>query len=259
MKEVSRYKWDQMRFDPAKESFTQFLQKFKRTTKQVYGEKSDQLVKNFLFGKLPIKVQQELTIANLEDASPDEIKKFLQRRFQYQQFLRKDEKQPFNPLYTKNEPNQPTDRQSKRFNGNCNYCSKYGHKAIDCRTRLREEAQAGANKLTPNDGQKNVPQMSQPTNERTNIYQKPPYQGKLVCQICGYTGHSARDCNHRTKTKEQLAQLPIPKQNQQTNNETRREIKRNYRPNHVMNEMTPETIYYEQQEEEPVDETPLNI
>jgi hypothetical protein len=33
--------------------------------------------------------------------------------------------------------NQPS--TSSRFNGNCNFCQKFGHKATECRTRIREQ------------------------------------------------------------------------------------------------------------------------
>ena len=38
LREVSKYKFDQMRYDPTKESFADFLTKYKKLAKQAYGD-----------------------------------------------------------------------------------------------------------------------------------------------------------------------------------------------------------------------------
>ncbi len=37
----------------------------------------------------------------------------------------------------------PISNQTARFNGNCNYCRRFGHKEIDCRTKARENGSSG--------------------------------------------------------------------------------------------------------------------
>ena len=52
---------------------------------------------------------------------------------------------------------------------------------------------------------------------------KPKYNPKLVCQICGYTGHSARDCRRRVPKENSSAYGKIPyATNSQDDNKTRR-------------------------------------
>ena len=84
LKEVARYKWDQARYDPTTETFGDFLKNLKKTAKQAFGNEADRIIKMFLFGKLPVEIQQELTMANKEESSPEEIKTYLMRKYQYQ-------------------------------------------------------------------------------------------------------------------------------------------------------------------------------
>ena len=86
LKEVARYKWDQARYDPTTETFGDFLKSLKKTAKQAFGNEADNIIKMFLFGKLPVEIQQELTMANKEESSPEKIKTYLMRKYQYQQY-----------------------------------------------------------------------------------------------------------------------------------------------------------------------------
>ena len=79
LKEVARYKWDQARYDPTTETLGDFLKSLKKTAKQAFGNDADNVIKMFLFGKLPVEIQQELTMANKEESSPEEIKTYLMR------------------------------------------------------------------------------------------------------------------------------------------------------------------------------------
>ena len=134
LKEVARYKWDQARYDPTTETFSDFLRNLKKTAKQAFGDEADKIIKMFLFGKLPVEIQQELTMANKEESSPDEIKTYLMRKYQYQQHAAPPMTvQPFNAVTSSVPTNnattkpatttttQPTER--KRFEGHCFYAA----------------------------------------------------------------------------------------------------------------------------------------
>ena len=85
--EVSNFKFDQLRYDPTTKSFSTFLANFKKVAKQAYGDKAQEIVKSFVFAKLPIQLQNQLAIAGKRDDSIEEIKTFVQRRCQYVQLL----------------------------------------------------------------------------------------------------------------------------------------------------------------------------
>ena len=147
LSEVSKFKFDQLRYDPTTESFSTFLANYKKVAKQASGEKAREIVQTFLFAKLPIQLQNELAIAGKHDASIEDIKTFVQRRCQYAQLLPNQQLlQPFNQvIQTQEAPSKPvvqkrseTERPitKKKFDGTCRYCAIYGHKWAECRKRL---------------------------------------------------------------------------------------------------------------------------
>ena len=101
---------------------------------------------------------------------------------------------------------------NKRFGGKCLYCGQQGHMKQECRGRQKDEANCISE-----------PIVIQPAKQKED--NKPKYNPKLVCQICGYTGHSARDCRKRIPkhTSTQYGQLPYKRTDDQENKERRRE------------------------------------
>ena len=226
LKEVARYKWDQARYDPTTETFSDFLKNLKKTAKQAFGDEADKIIKMFLFGKLPVEIQQELTMANKEESSPEEIKTYLMRKYQYQQYAAPPTTiQPFNAVTssipTNNETTKPTTTtttqptERKRFEGQGFYCGKTGHRKTECRARQRDEA----NGIKKEDA---IPM------KKATDPDKPKYNPKLVCQICGYTGHSARDCRRRIPKESSSAygKIPYATNSQDENKAKRQDLKR---------------------------------
>ena len=231
---MARYKWDQARYDPTTETFSDFLKNLKKTAKQAFGDEADKIIKMFLFGKLPGEIQQELAMANKEENSPEEIKTHLMRNYQYQQYAAPPTTiQPFNTVTssipTNNETTKPTTTtttqptERKRFERQCFYCGKTGHRKTECRARQRDEA----NGIKKEDA---IPM------KKATDPDKPKYNPKLVCQNCGYTGHSARDCRRRIPKESSSAYGKIPYvTNSQDDNKTRRQdLKRQQRPMNPM-------------------------
>ena len=238
LKEVARYKWDQARYDPTTETFGDFLKSLKKTAKQAFGNEADRVIKMFLFGKLPVEIQQELTMANKEESSPEEIKTYWMRKYQYQQYTaHQTPVQPFNAV-TSSAPTtntttkpatttttQPTER--KRFEGQCFYCGKTGHRKTECRARQRDEA----NGIKKEDA---IPM------KKAADPDKPKYNPKLVCQICGYTGHSARDCRRRVPKESSSAygKIPYATNSQDDNKIRRQDLRRQQQPMNPMQAVT---------------------
>ena len=257
LKEVSKYKIDQMRYDPTKESFADFLTRYKKLAKQAYGDKANDIAETFLFAKLPIQIQNELAMAGKHDAKVEEIKTFVQRRCQYAQLLPgTSDMQPLNQVYNyqpkqnnaqpahnpNNTEENPTREVKRRFEGNCRYCNILGHKWIECRKRLRDEA----NGIT-----KKSQQRPQPGNNNAQQHEteKPRYNSKLVCQICGKIGHSARDCRDRVPGASAYRNVPYDKQSTNENREFRREFKQsqnNYQPTYQVTQATSQTTQPEE-------------
>ena len=234
LKEVARYKWDQARYDPTTETFSDFLKNLKKTAKQAFGDEADKIIKMYLFSKLPVEIQQELTMANKEESSPEDLKIHLMRKCQYQPYAAPPTTiQPFNAVTstipTNNETTKPTTTtttqptERKRFEGQCFYCGKTGHCKTECRARQRDEA----NGIKKEDG---IPM------KKATDPDKPKYNPKLVCQICGYTGHSARDCRRRIPKESSSAygKIPYATNSQDDNKDRRQDLKRKQRPMNPM-------------------------
>ena len=240
LKEVSKFKFDQLRYDPSTETFNDFLNKFKKIAKQAFGDKANEYTETFLFGKLPVQMQNELAIAGKHDAKLEEIKTFVQRRCQYAQLLPQQAiPQPFNQIAA-TPPVQPTEKrprshsthdnnnappaqvQKKKFDGYCNHCGIYGHKWAECRKRLREQAQN--------------PGMKQTNDETTKA--QPRYNAKLVCQICGKVGHSARDCHYRHAGASAYRNVPYNKQSTTENKQFRKDFRTAQNRQYPVNEIT---------------------
>ena len=82
-------------------------QEFEKDREQALGDEADKIIKMFLFGKLPVEIQQELTMANKEESSPEEIKTYLMRKYQYQQYAAPPTTiQPFNAVTSSVPPKQ---------------------------------------------------------------------------------------------------------------------------------------------------------
>ena len=69
LKEACQFEFDQMRYDPSVESFTEVLSKFKKTAKNAYEEKAIEITERFLIAKLPIQPQNEFAMADKHVAS----------------------------------------------------------------------------------------------------------------------------------------------------------------------------------------------
>ena len=58
-----------------------------QNAKQAIGNKASKLVDTFLLGNLPIQIQSELSFAGKSDPSIEELKLFIQWRYQYQELI----------------------------------------------------------------------------------------------------------------------------------------------------------------------------
>ena len=86
LKEVARYIWDQVKYEPKLETFSDFLKCLKVIVKQAFQDNRAKFIQTILFGKLPIIIQQGLMNNNKEEASSKETKTFLHQRQQNHRF-----------------------------------------------------------------------------------------------------------------------------------------------------------------------------
>ena len=86
---------------------------------------------------IAVEIYQELTMANKEDSSPEEIKTYLLRKYKYQNVLQQPAAtyQPFNQMSDNNikreikRSGQSLPKSdTKSFVGKCFYCGEQGHR-----------------------------------------------------------------------------------------------------------------------------------
>ena len=177
-----------------------------------------------IFQKNPAKfiIRSDLPLreaTHLHPTGPHESQKrrrvsqgfFLRRRQQFNQFAQATKPQPFYPasLYQTDGPRQAqhpqpdVKRQTWRFDGNCFYSVEPGHEEAECRQEARD---------IENVTLKQTKRQSANQQER-----RQPYNRKLVCQICNYTGHWAKYCCQRQQNSTPYGQIPLDRQSAKAN------------------------------------------
>ena len=134
---MARNKWDRTRYDPTTETFSDFLNSLKNNVKQAFRTKAERRKRLFSFGKLPDEIQQVLT--------PEEMKTYLMRSYQYQQMITSP---TTIQLFNKATPSatitkatlQLTQTEHENFERQCFYCGKIEHSKTEWRTKERNEA-----------------------------------------------------------------------------------------------------------------------
>ena len=69
-----------------------------KTAKQAFDSKAKEYVSAFLSGELQVAIQKDVSVAGKQDITVDEIRDFIQRRYQYQQLMGTQQPQPFNKV-----------------------------------------------------------------------------------------------------------------------------------------------------------------
>lgn len=101
---------------------------------------------------------------------------------------------------------------NKRFNGECNYCKKKGHKEKDCRKKQADEGK-GKGKASDDEVESNRPRTREAnrkarwnpkTHERVEDKGE---EGELKCWFCGELGHKKTDCPKLKKLNALLEEI----------------------------------------------------
>ena len=131
------------KYNPTAEAFSDFLKGFKIIVNQTFKDNSGQYIQTFLHDKLLISIQQELMNSNREDAIPQEMKVFLYRKQQYNQFMQVAMTHRATMMESDGKQKTPQRPQTaatptKRFEGNCFYYDKLSDRQVECRQRARD-------------------------------------------------------------------------------------------------------------------------
>ena len=110
---------------PQHESSSDFLKHLKKTAKQAFYSKTNEYINTFLFRKLPVGIQKHLSVTGKPEASVDEFRDFIQKRYQYQPVMGTQQPQAFNEVSSdtgKRQHERPTrdnQGQLRKDSGTC--------------------------------------------------------------------------------------------------------------------------------------------
>ena len=200
------------------------LKHLKKTKKQAFDSKVIECINAFLLSTLPVAIQNYLGVSLKQDPTLIQNGDFIQRRYQYQLFMGTQQPQPFNEVSSRHEERQneratrQNPDQQKMFSGTSFQCNKKSHKALDCRTRKRELEQ---NELPHTESSEQRPQQEQNKMGRARLN----YNPKLVCQICGNTGHSELTSTHKNTNTNTYRSIAYQGQNPDGNRSFRKDFK----------------------------------
>ena len=119
--------------------------------------------------------------------------------------------------------------QLKKFDSTCRFGLMYRHKWAECRKRQRDEAAGHSNTKA-----KKAPELQ---NQNQQEF-RPKFNANIVCQICGYVGHSAKHCRYWIPSTSAFGSEPYNKQTTTGNRDFRRDFRRAQHGYNQANEMT---------------------
>ena len=217
---MAKYKFDQRRYDISADTFNDFLNKYKKVAKQAFEDRSVDITDTFLFSKLPVQMQNELAMERKHDAMVEEIRTLVQRRCQYAQLLPvTSSAQPFSQISAP-QPARVTSQTGAQVG------------RVQKKNQRRKPKQYCEPKFAKHS----------PTEPSTR--QQAETQPKLVCQICGKVGHSARDFYYRITSTSAFGNERYPKQPTDENKQFRRDFRqtnnRTYNANELFDSTTNE-------------------
>ena len=79
LNEITRYLRDEAEHNPTAKTFSDLLKRLKNFAKQMFLDNAREYTQTFLFGKLPISIQQEIIFTLKEDATTEELEALLHK------------------------------------------------------------------------------------------------------------------------------------------------------------------------------------
>ena len=218
LKEDARYKWDQAKYDPTAGNFFDLLERLKFTAKQVYQDNAAKFIQTILFETLPISIQQDIKNHNKKDG--------LSRKERHS--YAGDESKTNSPQATTLQPFliEPNGCL-KTCRASTTWC-KTADQTLRRKVLLWQQTGTLRSRMPPEGPRRNKknstvkPRSRKPRNQQET---RNPYNWKLVCQVCSYTGDLAKYCRQRQQNATPRAQIPFDRQSSEANKNRRREIR----------------------------------
>ena len=161
---TARCKWDRLTFEPASQTFQDFLEQYQKLAREAHGEDAPKFIQSSFYAKMPPHLKRVLNQARLENETYDEMVAHLEREMELNG-LANPETSSITGI--NNIELQQTEHQPERKKGTCDYCGNQGHFKHQCR-KLK--------------------------NDQRNNTRQGPRRAISTCETCGKRGHEAKEC-----------------------------------------------------------------
>ena len=163
---TAQCKWEQLYFDPPRQTFQDFLEQYQRLAQEVYGEDAPKFIKTSFYAKMPTHLKRVLNQARLETESYDMMGQHLEREMELNGLLAPNETNITRVHQIEVQETQPAPKHHKR-SGPCNGSGQSGNVVKNCRKVAREARNRG--------------------NREPNKIVDP-------CETCGKKNHTTQGC-----------------------------------------------------------------
>ena len=162
---TARCKWENLTFDPANQTFQDFLEIYQKLAQEAYADDAPRFIETSFYAKMPAHLKRVLNQARLETASYETMVQHLEREMELNG-LANPESTTFTVLHNVEPTNNPNQEKPPKTASTCFGCGHQGHLLRNCRKTNRDKR----SQRTPNTNNTNP------------------------CETCGKLSHETKDC-----------------------------------------------------------------
>ena len=162
---TARCKWENLTFDPANQTFQDFLETYQKLAQEAYADVAPRFIETSFYAKMPTHLKRVLNQARLETASYETMVQHLEREMELNG-LANPESATFTGIHNVEPTNNLNQERPPKTASTCFGCGHQGHLLRNCRKTNRDKR----TQKTPNTTNTNP------------------------CDTCGKLSHETKDC-----------------------------------------------------------------
>ena len=164
---TARCKWEQLHFDPTRQTFQDFLEQYQKLAQEAYGDDAPKFIETSFYAKMPAHLKRVLNQARLETESYDLMVQHLEHEMELNGLLAPSETNitGVHQIDVQNAPQQSANPPKPA--GPCFGCGNSGHVMKNCRKTAREARNRG---------------------------NRAPTKITNPCETCGKKSHTTQEC-----------------------------------------------------------------
>ena len=144
---TARCKWEQLYFDPSRQTFQDFLEQCQKLAQEAYGEDAPRFMETSFYAKMPTHLKRVLNQARLETESYDMMVQHLEKEMELNGLFAPIETNITGVHQIEVHETQPAPNPSKP-SGPCYGCGQSGHIVKNCRKVYCEARNRGRQQST---------------------------------------------------------------------------------------------------------------